>query len=57
MKYFLLISVYLPSPDSRRADVILAKECAYLLVNCLTKPAQENVWLGKLTAFDMTLMG
>ena len=22
-----------------------------------TKPAQENVWLGKLTAVDMTLLG
>ena len=35
----------------------LEKEYAQVLFNCLVLPAQENMWLGKLTALNMTLMG
>ena len=42
--------ILLPSPDSRRVVVNYKLKYVHeVLVNCLVKLAQENVWLGELT--------
>ena len=45
--------------DSRRAIVSFWQKNVhkYRLIALRTKPAQEKVWLGKLTTLKMTLMG
>ena len=63
MKYFL----WLFSPFrwfKEGSCQFLTKECTQVLVNHLegrltwrTKPSQEKVPLGRMTALDMTLMG
>ena len=49
-----IFSYSLPSADSRRAVVSGERMCT-ILVNRLACPV--NVWLGKLTALDMTPLG
>ena len=47
----------LPSADSRRAVVSFWQKNVHKYWLTRIKPAQEKVWLGKLTGLDMTLMG
>ena len=55
MKYFLQ-SIYPFWWFKKGSCQFLVKECAQVPVNCL-EPSPGNVWLGKLTALNMTLMG
>ena len=58
MKY-ILYGHSLPSADSRRTVVSFLQKNVhkYWLTALRTKPAQKKMWLGKLAAHDMTLMG
>ena len=50
-------TVILPSADSRRAVVSFCERMCTILVNCLEdKACPVNLWLGELTALDITPM-